>query len=190
MGRWRPKKRKTWPKTELHPGINSSRGYIPTVGGRAGDEYSVESGDVRSLRKWRQHKYFAVGALSLFVFVAWFVWPHVSGFWDLVGAVAILGKYFVLAVGPVILLGVMVYYYAGVGTEWPMRTASRLVMIAAILGLVVFATVLAIGYSEGRFQEYAGLGWIVAGLVVLVVAGYVGQRDSGVDEDGPNSAKY
>ena len=177
MGRRRPKKRKKWPKTELHHGVNYSRAYIPSVGGLAADEYSVESGEVRSLRKWRHLNLVALGVLGLFGFVAWFVWPHVSGFWELVGAFAIVGKYFVLAVGPFLLIGVVLYYYAGVGIEWPLGTASRLAMIGSGLGVVAFAAILALGYSEGRLDEYASLWWVVAALIVVAIAGYVGQRD-------------
>ena len=177
MGRWRPKRRKKWPRTELHPGVNYSRGYVPAVGGRASDEYSVESGNVRSLRTWRHLALFTFGALGLFGFVAWFVWPRASGFWDLVGAFAILGKYFVLMVGPVLLVGAVLYYYAGVGIEWPVRTASRLALIASVLGLAIFTAVLALGYLEGRLGEYGSLAWIVPGLILVAAAGYLGQRD-------------
>lgn len=69
--------------------MNISRGYVPSVGGRAADVHSVASGDVRSLRKWRQRTVFGLGVLAL----------------------------------------VVIYYYTGVGTEWPIRTASRLAMI-------------------------------------------------------------
>jgi hypothetical protein len=179
MGRGRPKKRKEWPKPELHPGINYSRGYVPRVGGRAADDYDVESGEVRSLRKWRQLTFLGLGALALFTFVAWFVWPRASGFGDVLGAFAILGKYFVLVVGPLILVGVVVYYYTGVGIEWSVRTLSRLTMIGACIGIAIFAAVLTAGYLEGRLDEYASLGWIVALLVIVAVAGYLGQRDGG-----------
>ena len=178
MGRWRPKKRKQWPKTELHPGVNYSRGYIPSVGGRASDEYSLRSGKVRSLRKWRQLALFALGTLVLFAAVAWFVWPHSSGFWDLVGAFAILGKYFVFVAGPLALIAVLIYYYSAVGTEWPVRTAYRLVMIGSVLGVAASAIILAVGYFEGRLGEYGSFWWLAApALAVLAVVGYVGQRE-------------
>jgi hypothetical protein len=181
VGRWRPKKRKGWPKPELHPGVNISKGYIPRVGGRASEDYSVETGNVRSLRNRRQLAWFAVAAAALFALVAWFVWPHAHGLVDLIGAFASLGKYFVLAVTPFVLLAVVVYYYTGAGIEWPVRTASRLVMIASLLGIAMLAAVLVLGLLEGRLDEVRSLGWVVAILVIVGIVGYAGQRDRTID---------
>jgi hypothetical protein len=52
-------------------------------------------------------------------------------------------------------------------------------MIGACIGIAIFAAVLTAGYLEGRLDEYASLGWIVALLVIVAVAGYLGQRDGG-----------
>jgi hypothetical protein len=175
MGTWRARKRKQWPTTYPHPGINSIRG-TPTVGG-AVDDYDAESGCVHSLRKWRQLQFFGLGFLALLCVVAWYVWPQVSDFWELMGAFAILGKYFVLAAGPFALIGVVVYYYIGVGTEWPLRTAYRLVMIASFLGLFASAILFSVGYVEDRVGDYGTFAWMAVGFGLLAVVGYVKQRD-------------
>ena len=65
----------------------------------------LEPARVRSLRKWRQLSFFLLGFAILFGLVVWLAWPHVSGFWGLIGAFAIGGKYVVLLVAPILLMG-------------------------------------------------------------------------------------
>lgn len=178
MGKkWRAKKRKQWPRTEPHPGVNSGRAHASRVHGGASDDYQLGSTRVRSLRKWRQLRSFALGFLALFGLVAWLMWSNVSDFWELLGAFTIVGKYVVLALGPLILLGVAIYYYVGVGTEWPVATAYRLVMIASLLGIFVLAIALAALEREGGLGPLGSWVWLGLGLGILALVGYVGQRD-------------
>jgi hypothetical protein len=174
MARWRANKRKQRTTREFHPGVNSSRDHIPAVGGRALDDYDLETGRARAPRKRRQLTLFVVFALILFAVVAGVVWSEASGFWEFMGAYASIGRLFVLVAAPFVLIAVQIYYYAGVGTEWPVATAFRLVMIGSMLGIVACVIFLAIGRSEDRLTEYGVIGWLALGLAVV---GYVGQRD-------------